>query len=39
MRRRDAVLQETLNPQGTRMRQNLTEIMVSAYQDNDSEAA
>jgi PAS domain S-box-containing protein len=39
MLRRDAILQETLNPQGVRMRKNLTEIMVSAYQDNDSEAA
>ncbi len=39
MQRRDAILTETLNPQGTRMRQNLTEIMVSAYEDEDSEAA
>lgn len=39
MGQRDAVLQETLNPQGTKMRESLTQIMVSAYQDNDSEAA
>ena len=39
MRRRDAILRETLNPQGERMREHLTEIMVSAFQDNDSEAA
>ncbi|MHC5114055.1 MAG: hybrid sensor histidine kinase/response regulator [Planctomycetota bacterium] len=39
MRRRDAVLQETLNPQGKRMREDLTEIMVSAFRDDDSEAA
>jgi signal transduction histidine kinase/DNA-binding response OmpR family regulator/HAMP domain-containing protein len=39
MRRRDAILQETLNPQGKRMRENLTEIMVSANRDDDSEAA
>ncbi|MHC5022379.1 MAG: HAMP domain-containing protein [Planctomycetota bacterium] len=39
MQRRDAVLQETLNPQGTRMRRNLTEIMVSAQEDADPEAA
>lgn len=39
MQRRDRVLQETLNPEGMRMRKNLTEIMVSAYQDDDAEAA
>ncbi|MDH3879446.1 MAG: HAMP domain-containing protein, partial [Desulfobacterales bacterium] len=39
MRRRDAVLRQTLNPQGQRMRENLTQIMVSAFQDKDSEAA
>jgi signal transduction histidine kinase/DNA-binding response OmpR family regulator/methyl-accepting chemotaxis protein len=39
MRRRDAVLQETLDPQGSRMRRNLTEIMVSAHEDKDLEAA
>lgn len=39
MRRRDAVLRQTLNPQGQRMRKNLTQIMVSAFQDKDSEAA
>jgi DNA-binding NtrC family response regulator/CHASE3 domain sensor protein len=39
MQRRDRVLQETLNPEGVRMRKNLTEIMVSAYQDDDAEAA
>jgi methyl-accepting chemotaxis protein len=39
MQRRDKVLQETLNPEGMRMRKNLTEIMVSAYQDDDAEAA
>lgn len=39
MRRRDAILQGTLNPQGTRMRKNLTEIMISADRDEDSEAA
>ena len=39
MRRRDDVLRQTLNPQGKRMRENLTQIMVSAFQDNDSEAA
>jgi signal transduction histidine kinase/DNA-binding response OmpR family regulator/CHASE3 domain sensor protein len=39
MRRRDEILRETLNPQGQRMRENLTKIMVSAYQDKDSEAA
>lgn len=39
MRRRDVLLQETLNPQGIRMRQNLTNIMVSAFADEDSEAA
>ena len=39
MRRRDAVLRQTLNPQGQHMRENLTQIMVSAFQDNDSEAA
>jgi len=39
MRGRDDVLRQTLNPQGKRMRENLTQIMVSAFQDNDSEAA
>jgi signal transduction histidine kinase/DNA-binding response OmpR family regulator/HAMP domain-containing protein len=39
MRQRDNLLQETLNPQGTRMRRNLTEIMVSAMEDEDSDAA
>ena len=39
MRRRDAILQDTLNPQGLKMRENLTKIMVSAYRDEDPEAA
>lgn len=39
MRHRDAVLKETLNPRGKLMRESLTLIMVSAYQDDDSEAA
>jgi two-component system sensor histidine kinase/response regulator len=39
MRRRDIILQQTLNPQGIRMRKNLTNIMVSANLDEDSEAA
>ncbi|MGI9243452.1 MAG: ATP-binding protein [Verrucomicrobiales bacterium] len=39
MRRRDEILYETLDPQGTRMRKNLTEIMVSANRDDDLEAA
>jgi PAS domain S-box-containing protein len=39
MRRRDTLLQQTLNPQGIRMRENLTKIMISAYRDEDSEAA
>ena len=39
MRRRDSTLQQTLNPQGIRMRKNLTNIMVSANLDEDSEAA
>jgi signal transduction histidine kinase/DNA-binding response OmpR family regulator len=36
---RDAILQQTLLPQGTRMRRDLTEIMVSANRDRDPEAA
>ena len=39
MRSRDKILQETLNPQGARMRQSLSEIMDSANTDEDSEAA
>ncbi len=39
MRRRDITLTQSLNPQGTRMRENLTEIMISADRDDDSEAA
>ncbi|MGI9243454.1 MAG: GAF domain-containing protein [Verrucomicrobiales bacterium] len=39
MRRRDVILQQLLNPQGVRMRKNLTEIMVSANRDQDSESA
>ena len=39
MRTRDVILEERLNPQGRRMRELLTEIMASAFQDDDSEAA
>lgn len=39
MRRRDTILQEQLNPQGVKMRENLEEIMVTANRDNDSESA
>jgi signal transduction histidine kinase/DNA-binding response OmpR family regulator/HPt (histidine-containing phosphotransfer) domain-containing protein/CHASE3 domain sensor protein/HAMP domain-containing protein len=39
MRTRDTVLHETLNPQGSRMRKALTDIMVSAFEDKDPEAA
>ncbi len=39
VRRRDSTLQQTLDPQGIRMRTNLTDIMISANRDEDSEAA
>jgi methyl-accepting chemotaxis protein len=39
MRRRDSILQQSLNPQGIRMRKNLSEILDSANRDGDSEAA
>ena len=39
MRSRDDILQQTLNPQGSRMRRNLSEVMDSAFLDKDSEAA
>jgi PAS domain S-box-containing protein len=39
MRRRDKLLQQTLNPQEARMRESLTKIMASANRDGDSEAA
>ncbi len=39
MRRRDELLVQTLDPQGKRMQQTLTEIMVSAHGDKDADAA
>ena len=39
MRNRDAILKQQLNPQGTSMRKDLTDIMISAFEDKDPEAA
>ncbi|GAH13954.1 unnamed protein product, partial [marine sediment metagenome] len=39
MRNRDSTLQQQLNPQGMKMRKNLTDIMISAFKDKDPEAA
>jgi CHASE3 domain sensor protein len=39
MRNRDSILTQQLNPQGTKMRKNLTDIMISAFEDKDPEAA
>ena len=39
MRMRDSILQQQLNPQGTQMRKDLTDIMISAFEDKDPEAA
>ena len=39
MRNRDSILKQQLNPQGTQMRKDLTDIMISAFEDKDPEAA
>ena len=39
MRIRDSILQQQLSPQGTKMRKNLTDIMISAFEDKDTTAA
>ena len=39
MRMRDSTLQQQLNPQGTQMRKDLTDIMISAFEDKDPGAA
>ncbi|MDM8517245.1 methyl-accepting chemotaxis protein, partial [Desulfobacterales bacterium HSG16] len=39
MKQRDKLVYGTMDPKGLEMRKNLTEIMKSAYRDNDSDAA